>query len=71
MPPPDVQNFVAREASSTGSKEEVALAVQGNQAHQLYLLPHLWRLLRRYLWNALRLDTFDGLGTPVDAANWL
>ena len=22
-------------------------------------------------WNALRLDTFDGMGTPVDAANWL
>ena len=80
VPPPEVQNSVAGEASSVGSDEEVASAVQGNQAPPAApaaapeMVPAAVPAvvaMGLHQWNALRLDTFDGLGTPVDAANWL
>ena len=80
MPPPDVQNSVAGEVSPAGSEEEVASAVQGNQAPPatpavaplaVPAAAPVVNAMGLHQWNALRLDTFDGLGTPVDAANWL
>ena len=80
MPPPGVQNSVAGEVSPAGSEEEVASAVQGNLAPPAApaaaplaapaAVPVV-NAMGLHQWNALRLDTFDGLGTPVDAANWL
>ena len=79
-PPPEVQGSVAAKGNQAGSEEEVASAVQGNQAPPA--VPAATPLVAPaavlavvamglHQWNALRLDTFDGLDTPVDAANWL
>ena len=80
VPPPEVQSSVGVEASMEGSEEEVASAVQVGQvppatpAAAPLAAPAAVPVVGAmglHQWNALRLDTFDGLGTPVDAANWL